>query len=505
MPEHHTVMQRVRGQQGSLPLTLLAALIIASISSVLVARTVAGQRASSTDRTFSRELHIADAGVQRGLFLVSAQTGTTTALSPGGTTTFGETIDGLRFDVTVTRQSQRRWTVTSTSRPATGSGPDRTIVAQVEENPFFFPGAFGDTIIALNGTSTSVDSYNSKQPSQTTSAACTLPADKCGWGTSSQFGTQNGSLGTNGSFDFTGNTTVRPGGAFLYDWINNPPTSGVTATNPFGNRCDGNICTTQYVSTIDGPLKYDTPQRMGFIDAKFASGGPCADTNPLTNPRYDIPVGSVGGVPVFAARVGETTRLDGLGSGSNRKAVVPSYATARGIAPGPSDATRTDFTNFYCALSIHMPDDVELASSVSSDNPVVIFVKNSVSGGNQTLVHCKDPAGNVCNGFSGNTTIAPSFPRPIADWLQVYVAGVPAGTTGSASNVSFQAGARVAGVFYAPRSSCGTPGSGGVNVYGIMICRSMDNVGNWKFHFDDALGDRGSGEFIVADWVEADN
>jgi hypothetical protein len=505
MPEHHSLMSRLRGERGSLPLTLLAAIIIASLASVLVARTVAGQRSSSTDRIFTRELHVADAGVQRGLFLVSAQTGTTTAIAPGSSTTFSETIDGLRFDVTVRRESQRRWTVTSRSLPAAGTGPDRTVVAQVEERPFFFPGAFGDTIIALNGTSTSVDSYNSKNPSQSPVAACTLTADKCGWGTSAEFGTNNGSLGTNGSFDFTGNTTVRPGGAFLYDWLNNPPTSGVTATNPFGNRCSGNRCTTTYVSTVDDPLKYDTPQRMGFIDAKFASGGPCADTNPATNPRYNIPVNQVGGVYVFGARVGETTRLDGVGSGNNATATVPSYATSRGIAPGSSDATDPNFTNFYCALSLDIPDNLVLASSVTSANPVVIFVKNSVSGGNQVTVHCRNPAGDECNGFSGNTNIQSTFPRPIADWLQMYVAGVPAGSSGSASNVSFRAGAKVAGIFYAPRSSCGTPGSGGVNVYGIMICRSMDNVGNWKFHFDDALGDRGSGEFLIADWVEADN
>jgi hypothetical protein len=47
-------------------------------------------------------------------------------------------------------------------------GRDRVVVAAIEERARFFPGAFGDQLVALKGTSSQVDSYNS--------GTCTTPA-----------------------------------------------------------------------------------------------------------------------------------------------------------------------------------------------------------------------------------------------------------------------------------------------------------------------------------------
>lgn len=481
-------------ERGSLPLALLVVIVVAGLASVLIARVVVGERTVRFDNTFTRELHTADAGVAEALFRISEDVGSIRQTSIGASEPLSGAVNGQEFNALVERIGSREWRITSVSREAgaaAGSGPERTVVAEIIEEPLFYPGAFGDSLIQLNGANR-VDSYHSKQPDS--SGVCTVPAERCRWGTDPIFGTENGSLGTNGEFDFQGGgagDVVRPGGAFLYDWAENPG-QGIDTNPPFGDRCDGLPCTVEYVSTVLAPLEYDTPEKMAFIDEKFADGGGCFD---VTGDRFDIPSSTL---------EGETTVVRGPGTGSNTTSTLTSYASMKGWAdPGPTHPMDPAFQNYFCATSLQFYDDVNLQADVDSDNPVVIFVRNSVSQGSPNKrVACIAPDGAECHSdpdLSGDTTADP--PRPVADWLQVYVAGLPT-TTSSGSDVSFRAGGRVAGVFYAPRSVCGSPGSGGLDVYGIVMCRSMQNVGNWKFHFDDNLGDRGTASFVIGSWNE---
>ena len=96
---------------------------------------------------------------------------------------------------------------------------------------------------------------------------------------------------------------------------------------------------------------------------------------------------------------------------------------------------------------------------------------------------------------SGHT--APSAAR-----LQIYVRGEEPGGGERGSNITYAAAGLFAGVIYAPRSRCGSPGGASVDIFGAIICGSMDNVGNWDFHYDDQLGKYGTGVFGVGYYTE---
>jgi hypothetical protein len=453
-------------EEGSLPMAMLATIVVAGLISVVVSRTVAGERAVRFDRNFGESLQVADVGVNRGLFALNE--GRQDNLPPGSAPRT-ETVDGITYEWWgEPTGEQREWRITS---QATASDVSRRVVATVEEVPLFFPGAFGDQLIALNGTSTDVDSYNSDP-------ACTAYTRECRWGSTTTdnyqqpFGTGNGSIGTNEKFDFEGNTSIRPGGAFLYDWRENPG-QGLTASDPFGDRCDGNPCTTTYTSTIDEKLDFASSSRMGFITSKFASNGRCSNN---ATPRQ---------------------RNEWKLSRKNATETITSFATQNGRAAGTSDPTDPDFDNFYCADSLEILGHLRLDDTVTPENPVVIFVKDYVRIPNSgSLVGCHNSnASTWCTGSD------PRRVTPQASRLQIYVAGIPH-TGATAGDISLKSQVMFAGVIYAPLSRCGGDGNAGADVYGAVMCGTMDNVGNWDFHYDDALGVNGSGQFNIAFWQE---
>jgi hypothetical protein len=89
--------------------------------------------------------------------------------------------------------------------------------------------------------------------------------------------------------------------------------------------------------------------------------------------------------------------------------------------------------------------------------------------------------------------------RPAAGALQIYVKTEAAN---KGANVMIDQHAVFAGVVYAPRATCGSSGNAGTHIYGSIICRNVDNVGNWRFHFDEALADYGRAIYSVSTWAE---
>jgi hypothetical protein len=453
-------------EEGSLPLAMLATIVVAGLITVVVNRTIAGERAVRFDRDFGESLQVADVGVNRGLFALNEGHEDRLPTSAAPAT---EVVDGISYEWWAEPTgNQREWEVVS---QATSNDVDRRVQALIEEVPLFFPGAFGDQLIALNGTSTDIDSYNSDP-------TCTTATRDCRWGSTNgdpyqqEFGTGNGSIGTNEDFDFAGNTSIRPGGAFLYDWEANPA-QNMTASDPYGDRCDGNPCTTEFVSSVDEKMDFASSGRMAFINDKFQSSGGCHNNS---NPRQHQ-----------AWKLGA----------KNTTTVLQSYADSRGQAPGESDATDPDFSNYYCAHSLEILGHLRLADTVTPENPVVIFVKDFVKIPNSgSLVGCHNADASVwCSGTD------PRRVTPAAARLQIYVGGIPHGNA-TAGDVSLKSQVMFAGVMYAPLSRCGGDGNAGADVYGAMMCGTMDNVGNWDFHYDDALGVNGSGQFNVAFWQE---
>lgn len=441
-----------RDERGSLPIALLAALVVASLVTVLMATTISGQRAARFDRDFTEVVHGADAGVNEALHRLNSGM---LATVPVGSS-YSEpaaTIDGIPYEWTARRLSGRAWRVTSTGD---FRDTDRTIVATITERPRFYSGAFGDTLVDLNGTSSKVDSYNS--------GSCTTPAAACGWGTDPIHGTGYGSLGTNGDFDFAGNAEVK--NAYLYDWQGNPPAAGtITPTDPGGSRCNnessGSPCIVPLtVRVIDDPLVYSSDDQMQFIRDKLQQ---CVDEG----------------------RMGGDLKV-------NAGAVLTPYTTV----PQPSnDATDPENENFRCYNSIEFLGDATVsAAALNPESPVVIYVRDYIKISNaNTKVNCASPAGGpVCD------KNAPRNTRPVASALQIYSASDSATSGG---DVLIRQQSMFAGVIYAPRARCSGAG-GGVHVYGSLVCGSIDNVGNWQFHFDDQLGDFGLDRFDVTRWAE---
>lgn len=463
-----------RSQEGSIPLVLLASIVVAGLVGALFVRVVGSERQVRFDRAFTEALPIADVGVNRGLFALNNGGALPASASPATAV-----VDGTQYDWYGSQSNARTWEIVSTS--TTASGVQRRVVARIEDEPLFFPGAFADKLVGLNGTSSKVDSYNSTIP-------CYGAAADCGWGTDKHFGTANGTLGTNDIFDFSGNVTIRPNSAYLYDMDGNPPVGATEPDDPFGHRCDvgantDNLCTRTYIEGLPEKLDLTTQSRMGFIRDKF-DGGPCSS----------------------AARSEGNWQPSGA-------APLKSYADANtGVDKSISDPTHTGFENFYCADTLQFTEDLKLDASVTPQNPVVIFVRDSV----QVVAQGNKGTNVACYG-SDNTTacdakanpggdnkpvqgrqVAPSAPR-----LQIYVLG----EASSGNNVTFGTGSRFAGVIYAPLSRCGGASSGGsggadIDIYGAAICKFMDNVGGWRFHYDDALGVYGSGQWAVGYWTE---
>jgi hypothetical protein len=86
----------------------------------------------------------------------------------------------------------------------------------------------------------------------------------------------------------------------------------------------------------------------------------------------------------------------------------------------------------------------------------------------------------------------PSAPSSIK--LQIY-------TTGNTVSVYNQG--NVAAAIYAPNAACGGVSSNAAtDFWGSMICKTIDNVGGWTFHFDMRLASVGDGIWRVKNYAE---
>lgn len=447
-----------RSDDGSMLLAMLATIVTAGLIVVLVASTMQAQSTTRFDRSFTGVIQTADAGVQEAYYRLnnehlSLEVGQTSAI-------FENEVNGERVRWQARRTSPRGFEVVSVGTAADGT--ERTVVAGIEQQSLFFPGAFGDRLVALNGTSTQIDSYESRTPP----GQCPSPAvsDRC-WGTDTDFGTRRGALGTNGNFNFAGNTKVLR--AILYDWLANPGT-GVTATNPGGSRCSGNPCTPEILRFQDEPLDYGSDEQMRFIEQKLASCGGTASHGTPRELGQAVWGGSHPNAPPAVIRPFSTAAADNRGSPAD---------------PG--------WNNYYCADSIQVLGNVHLHASASPATPVVVFVRDSYSQAGHRRVNCPDCPNQM------NTQWRQVRPR--AGALQIYVKTEAAN---QGANVMIAQHAVFAGVIYAPRATCGSSGNAGSHIYGSIICRNVDNVGNWRFHFDEALADFGRAIYSIATWSE---
>jgi hypothetical protein len=133
----------------------------------------------------------------------------------------------------------------------------------------------------------------------------------------------------------------------------------------------------------------------------------------------------------------------------------------------------------YCFSSFHADSQNFVVTGNATDPAVKVYV----DGGDVTLGNKNHS--DVNNDVSG----APSSIR-----LQIYSTG----TTVSMYNQS-----NLAAAVYAPNAACGgVTSNAGSDFYGSMICKTIDNVGGWTFHYDTRLASIGDGAWRLRQYTE---
>jgi len=220
--------------------------------------------------------------------------------------------------------------------------------------------------------------------------------------------------------------------------------TGTLTTTGHGKLGSNGSVTIEGNASADSVTLYDWANNP---NSSRCSGGPCSSSGGYTtvNSKYDITSAS--------ATQFMTSALASCGSTSAfTTSAVPSHTLPSGT---------------WCASSLNLDVDTTVSG------PTVIYVS-----GNVTMSHHLNI--NYTNGT-----------EPIPANLQIYMLG---NTYDQANHTT------VAAAIYAPLATC----YGGAQsvVYGSLVCGSISNVGGWTFHYDDALGAIGAGDFRLRDYSE---
>lgn len=146
----------VRGERGSFPLVLLAAIIIGALVITLVATVLSGQSKVQHNRAHTEAITGAEAAVQQGFTLISTLDATdprTTITSDELPPEAGDEIDGVSFTWTATRLGPLVWEIEGTGRSDSVRGRDvaRTVTVLAERQSEFFLAAFADVGFRMLG------------------------------------------------------------------------------------------------------------------------------------------------------------------------------------------------------------------------------------------------------------------------------------------------------------------------------------------------------------------
>lgn len=142
--------RRMSEDAGSLPLALLASIVVGGLIVTLVATTMTGQRAARFDREFTTVIQAADAGAQAGVQQLLRDPSTDLEAGVGTQTDpVTSTQDGYEYTWWAEKTDELEWTVLSNA-----VGPDdvaRSVTVRVSDRPFFDVAAFADDGMRLTG------------------------------------------------------------------------------------------------------------------------------------------------------------------------------------------------------------------------------------------------------------------------------------------------------------------------------------------------------------------
>jgi hypothetical protein len=103
--------------------------------------------------------------------------------------------------------------------------------------------------------------------------------------------------------------------------------------------------------------------------------------------------------------------------------------------------------------------------------------------------------GDVVLGNKNHSSVNYDVPtNPSSIRLQIYSTG---------QTVSMYNQSDISGAIYAPNAACGgVTSNAGTDFWGSMICKTIDNVGGWTFHYDTRLSSIGDGTWRMRNYIE---
>lgn len=381
-------IHRRRGEGGSLPMAMLAIIVVTGMVTAFFATAMSGTRQVRTDRSFNLAINGAEAGVQQALTRIIQTTPGTTSLDSSAVPAAERAVGAAGFEWQATKVTPALWRIRATGNV---DGVERTLETEATRDLRFFVAAFSHLGFDYNGGNDS-DSYNDS----------TLDG-------------KQGSVGTNGNIRFKGNADADK----IYLFGSDATCDGAPCPVPRPDPCPD--CR----EVISSPDAYDVEGVKEMIAQEAAAA--CTSYTDWTYGDYDL--------------VGGTT---------------------------------------YCFNKMTFPSKAEYdLVGATIDNPVKVYMPETgiLSFGNQSQVNCA-----VCD----------TTGRPDSGALQIYSLG---------QTVEFGNHVDVAMALEAPNATCDgiKTSDAQTEIYGSLICNSVDNQGGWEFHYDESLLNLASGEFELGD------
>lgn len=275
-------MRHFSDDRGSLPLAMLAVIMITGFVAALVTYVIGSTRFARHDRAYTEVVQVSDAGAQAGVqYLLRAVPAEELADRPDGYTYTGSgSLDGNAYSWTATKNPRGddplMWEVESTSTNAAGANVGdvtRQVAIEIRDTNLFFVAAFSDRQFTLRGGN-AADSYDIIIGSGATG---------------------NGIVGSNETIRLNGNTYVD--GVQLHNFDALPDYA----------RCDGRDIAGQCADLLDGiapsgtfgpRLAVGVNQTLdtGFIDDQLAN---CPDPLPDFDATSNTMIGTTGATEVL--------------------------------------------------------------------------------------------------------------------------------------------------------------------------------------------------------------
>lgn len=134
-----------------------------------------------------------------------------------------------------------------------------------------------------------------------------------------------------------------------------------------------------------------------------------------------------------------------------------------------------------------LPAGVQCYSNVSFDATTRVAGTRA----NPTRVYV-EPTGQVTS--SNGKDINYNALGTVAPALQIYYLG---------STVAIGNQNNVGAAIWAPLANCGgNPSNAQTQIYGSLVCKTVDNQGGWGFNFDESLADVGNGQWKASNYAE---